>query len=130
MIGLDSSAIIDFFRGNESLKELLINIREPLATNEISYFELIIGLDSSNRKHMLEEEFYDNFFQSLTNFSLDRRASKNARDIFVNLKKIGKIIEQFDCAIAGIYLSNGISKIITRNVEHFNKIAGLKVLSY
>ena len=130
MIGLDTSAMIDFFKKKESLKEMLEDINEPLVLNQISYLELMFGLDLSSAEYDFEEEFYDDVFNSFLNFDLDVSSSKKSSEILWELKKIGKIIEPFDCAIAGIYLSNGVNKIITGNAKHFEKIKGLKVISY
>lgn len=40
------------------------------------------------------------------------------------------MIGRFDSMIAGILLANGVDKIITKNVKHFEKIKGLRVISY
>ena len=130
MIGMDSSAIIDLFRNNISLIELLESIKEEIVLNQISFYELMIGLDFNNLVYKKEETFYDGLFDNYKNFSLDRNASKKASKISFELQKEGKIIGDFDCMIGGIYLVNGVDKIITRNVKHFEKIKGMKVISY
>lgn len=130
MIGLDTSTIIDFFKGNESLGHLLNGLSEQFVLNEISYLEIMFGLNLNNPKHQIEEAFYDNLFHHFSNLSLSASASKKASKIFQDLKKSGKTIEAFDCAIAGILLVNGVNKIITKNVKHFKKIKNLKVISY
>lgn len=130
MIGMDSSAIIDLFRGDESIKKVLDRVNEPLAMNQISYLELMFGLDSGNVMHQREEEFLDNFFNASFNLDLGINESKMASKISWLLKKKGKTIDPFDCAIAGIFLANGVDKIITRNVKHFKDIPKLKVISY
>ncbi len=130
MIGLDTSAIIDIFKGSESIKEILLTINEPLIVTEISYLELMFGLDLKNLKHKREEKYYDEFFQSFLTLNLNNKACKKASEIFYDLKKKGKDIEQFDCIIAGIFLSNGIDKIISRNIKHFSNIIGLRVIPY
>ena len=130
MIGIDTSALIDFFKGNKSLKNLIDELDGILVLNQISYLELVFGLDFNKPNDKKEEKFYDDLYNSLLNFELDILASKKAAQINNNLIKVGKIIEPFDCAIAGIYLANGVDKIITKNTKHFDKIKGLKVLSY
>jgi len=127
MIGLDSSAIIDFFKGDEKLKKLINDVEDSLAANQIVYLELMFGIDFDNISHLNEERFYDNFFDSLIVFDLDKNAGKKSSKIFRELLKKGEKIEEFDCVIAGIYLSRGVDKIITRNAKHFEKIKGLKV---
>ena len=74
MIGLDTSAIIDFFKGDESLRHLLEGLSDQFVVNEISYLEIMFGLDIENLKHQREEGFYDNLFNSLPNLSLNSSA--------------------------------------------------------
>ena len=130
MIGLDTSAIIDLFRGDKAVKEVLLNINESLAVTQLSYLELMFGLDPKNEKHKLEESFYDEFFKSLLNFNLTNQSCKKASEVFWSLKKEGKTIEQFDCVIAGIFLANGINTIISGNAKHFSSINRLKIIEY
>lgn len=130
MIGLDTTAIIDLFREDLNLKEILEKIDEPLVTTELNYIELVFGIDHENKRAQLEEEYYDEFFNSILSFNITRQVSKKASQIFWNLKKIGRTIEQIDCVIAGILLTNGVQKIITRNKKHFENIKGLEVISY
>lgn len=130
MLGLDSSAIIDFADGDLSLKKLLESNKEPLVVNQISYLEIMFGIDLSNEDYKGEEDFYDHFFKNALDLNLDIAASKKASEVYWDLKKKGVTIDNFDCAIVGIYLANGINKIITRNVKHFENIKGLKVISY
>ena len=130
MIGIDSSAIIDLFRNDSSLIKLLEDMDEEIVLNQMSFYELMIGLDFDNLIHKKEENFYDELFEDYKNLSLDKNSSKMASKISFELKKDGKIIGDFDCIIAGVYLANGVNKIITRNVKHFERIKGLKVISY
>ncbi len=130
MIGLDTSAIIDIFRGDEAIKKALENIEEPLAVTQLSYLELMFGLDPKNEKHKVEESFYDEFFKSLLKLNLTNQSCKKASEIFWRLKKEGKTIEQFDCVIAGIFLANGINSLLSKNTKHFDNISGLKVIEY
>ena len=130
MIGLDTSAIIDIFKGNKSLKPFLENNKEPLAATAMSYLELFFGLDPENPKHTSEGNYYQEFFKNLYNINLNKESCEEASRIFWRLKKEGKTIEQFDCVIAASLLTNGINKILTRNQKHFEKIKELNVLSY
>lgn len=130
MIGLDSTALIDLFREDKAIIKLLREVEDEVILNQISYLEIAIGIDFDNVKYKKEEEFYEKLFNSYQNLNLNILSSKIASRIFFELRKIGKIIELFDCAIAGIYLANGINKIITKNIKHFENIKGLKVISY
>jgi len=130
MIGLDTSAIVDIFRGELRIKEFLNKNQEPLAVNIISYLELSFGLEGGNPSHDRERKFYDEFFNTLYNFDLTRESCEEASKILSTLKKNGRMIEPFDCTIAGIFLSNGIRKILTRNPKHFERVKGLETISY
>ena len=130
MIGLDTSAIIDIFRGNEKIKNFIEENKEPLAVTIMSYLELFFGLNPENPRHMTEGKYYNEFFNSLYNVDLTKNSCEEASKIFWRLKKEGKTIEQFDCVIAALFLANGISKILTKNPKHFEKIKHLDVISY
>ncbi len=130
MIGLDTSAVIDIFRGEEKIKQFLENNKEPFAVSIMSYLELFFGLNHENPKHKEEGKYYGGFFKSIYNLDLDKGACEEASKIFWVLRKEGKSIEQFDCVIAAIFLTNGINKILTRNSRHFDKIKGIKAISY
>ena len=130
MIGLDTSAIIDVFKGEEKIKQFLEKNKEPLAVTIMSYLELFFGLNPEDPKHTTEGRYYDEFFKSLYNINLTKDSCQEASKIFWKLKKEGKIIDQFDCVIAASFLTNGINKIITSNPKHFEKIKQLYVISY
>ena len=130
MIGLDTSAIIDIFKGNQNVKAFLETNKEPLAANIMSYLELFFGLNLEDSKHIAEGKYYSEFFKSIYNIDLTKDSCEEASKIFWNLRKEGKTIEQFDCIIAALYITNGIKKILTRNPRHFEKIRHLDVIGY
>lgn len=130
MIGLDTSAIIDLFKGDEKLKKYFEKNKEPITVTMMSYLELYFGLDPKNSEHETEEKYYDDFFKTAQNLNLTKNSCKEASKIFWELKKRGGEIEQFDCVIAALFITNGINKILTRNVKHFENIRQLKAISY
>ena len=70
MIGMDSSAIIDLFGNDSSLIKLLEGMDEEIVLNQMSFYELMIGLDFDNLIHKKEENFYDELFEDYKNLSL------------------------------------------------------------
>ncbi len=130
MIGLDTTAIIDLYKGNDAIRKLIETLKEPFAVNYIIYLELMYGLDLTKDKHKNEEEYYDELANSLFNFGLDKKACKKSAEISWKLGKEGKIIGKFDCTVAAVYITNNIKKIITKNKKHFENIKELKVISY
>jgi predicted nucleic acid-binding protein len=130
MIGFDTSAVIDLFKGEEGLKNFFKKNKEPLAASIMTYLELYFGLDPENPKHQLEGKYYDEFFKNLYSVGLTEASCKEASRIFWELKKEGKEINKFDCVMASIFLTNGIKKILTKNAKDFKKIRGLSVINY
>ena len=130
MIGLDTTAIIDLFKGDEGIKKFLEKNKDPLASTMFNYLELQFGLDHENKKHIEESKYYEELFESIYNINLTKEACKRASQINWKLKKSGKEIEQFDCIIAALFLERGIKKIVTRNKDHFNRIEDIEVMSY
>jgi predicted nucleic acid-binding protein len=129
MIGLDTTAIVDLFNGDPKVK-IPLEKNKPIALTIISLFELYMGLDLENPKHKKEEEYYLDFFHRSYNLPLTKSSCKKASEIFWELRKQGKIINRLDCAIAAIFLSNGINRILTRNKGHFERIKQLTVINY
>ena len=137
MILVDSTFLIDSLRKLPNVREFLQkNPTEILFTTEINIFELFLGLYSSKileqdpnqfemRKQRLEELILK--FQVLT---FRRGEAIAAARILGRLYRTGKPIEFRDGLIAGIAISNGIKKVLTRNIEHFNRIEEIEVLSY
>jgi predicted nucleic acid-binding protein len=137
MILVDSTFLIDSLRKLPNVREFLQkNPTEILFTTEINIFELYLGLHSSKilekdpdlfekRQQRLEELI--NKFQVL---SFRRGEAIEAAKILGRLYRMGKPIEFRDGLIAGIALSNGITKVLTRNIDHFNRIKEIEVLSY
>lgn len=137
MILADSTFLIDSLRKKKIVREFLKkNPTEILFTTEINVFELYLGLYSSKklekdrnlfekRKKRLEELILK--FQIL---SLGRGEVIEAAKILGKLYRTGNPIEFRDGLVAGIAISNGIKKVLTRNFDHFNRIEGIEVLSY
>lgn len=60
----------------------------------------------------------------------DRKSAVKTAEITGKLSIMAQKIDFRDGMIAGIGLANGIKKIITRNVNHFQRIEELKILIY
>ncbi len=130
MIGLDTSAIIDLFKKDQSLIKFIERTEDSIALNQITYLELMFGLNFEYQSNKLEEEYYDSLFSSYIVLPLNNLSCKKAAKILLQLKKMGKVIEQSDCVIAGIFLSNGVTKILTKNKKHFESIKELEIIGY
>ncbi|MFX1256647.1 MAG: type II toxin-antitoxin system VapC family toxin [Promethearchaeota archaeon] len=63
-------------------------------------------------------------------FSLGFKEAEKAAEIYDKLASKGEIIDDNDILIAGIMVINGIKKIITKNVKHFERIEGIEIIEY
>ena len=125
---LDTTFLIDLLRGKKETAKLL-NGKEVLVTTQTNMYELIKGLFLKNVSSSKFKEVID-MFDNIRVLPFDDNAVIKSADIYSEFIKKGKKIHNFDCIIAGIALSNGITNIVTKNVKHFNRISGIKVEHY
>ncbi|MHA1150262.1 MAG: type II toxin-antitoxin system VapC family toxin [Promethearchaeota archaeon] len=135
MILLDTSACIDYLKGNSEIKKVFEDQEELLYISSITIYEMNIGFERTRRK--ISEQRYKQlykpwleFISGMEIFSLGFKEAEKAAKIYDILESQGNKIDDNDIIIAGIMLSNGINKIITRNVKHFEKIEGLQLITY
>ena len=120
MILVDTTILIDFLRGKESVVKLIGRVgKYSIYTTEINVFELITSayIAKENIEKHLDKVFA--LLSMITVLPLDRKSTIRSGEICGKLIKEGKKIEEADCLIAGIALSNGIKKIMTENRTHF-----------
>ncbi len=125
MIGADTSFIIDFLKGEEKAVRFMKENSRHIRINELVIYEFLCGnLDQKNLKVFFE------FIQMFSHNPFNRESAVLAGELFRDARKRGKTIGHADCMIAGSYLSNGISRIASRNVNHFMMMRGIKVIRY
>ena len=134
MILADTTYLVDLIRKKVKINPDLDD--EILFTSEICIFELYFGLygnkifqknaDTLNKRLITLEKILAKF--QILPFGRDE--SIQSAKLLGKLKLDGKIIEFRDGMIAGTGLANGISKILTRNVDHFDRIPGLQPIAY
>ncbi|MBU0459215.1 MAG: type II toxin-antitoxin system VapC family toxin [Nanoarchaeota archaeon] len=128
---VDTTLLIDFLRGQPKAVQI-IQKREFsfLFTSEINVFELIEGVYLADEEVQSHLEKVLAMLSRMTVLSFDRKAALKAGEISATLTKKGKKIGETDILIASIALANGISKIITENKDHFERIKELEVITY
>jgi tRNA(fMet)-specific endonuclease VapC len=135
MIIIDTSACIDYLNGNEQLKKLISDQENLIHITSITVYEINIGLEKTRRKisDKRYKELYkawSEFISGMEIFPLGYKEAEIAAKIYDFLESEGLRIDDNDILIASIMLTNGIKKIITKNVKHFERIKGIEVLSY
>ena len=135
MIVLDTNACIDYLNGVNNIREVLKNQGELVHLTSISIYEVSIGLERTKRK--ISQKRFDemnkvwlDFLSGMEIYSLGYKEAIKAAQIFDGLESRGELIDDNDILICGIMLANGISKILTRNIKHFEKVEGIQVIRY
>jgi len=135
MILLDTSACIDYLNGNKALKKVIEDQEELLHISALTVYEVNIGFERTKRiiskkRYKQLYKFWLEFISGMEVFSLGFKEAEEAAKIYDTLESKGQRIDDNDVLIAGIMMSNGIKKIITKNIEHFKRIEGLELISY
>ncbi len=135
MIILDTSACIDYLNGNTNLKRVISEQENLVHLTSITIYEVNLGLERTKRRisEVRYKELYKiwmEFISGMEIFSLGFKEAERAAEIHDILESTGKMIDDNDILIAGIMLSNGITKIITKNIKHFELIEEIKIIQY
>jgi len=129
---IDTSIFIDVLRSKqvESSKSLFKSLQESSNkgfTSVITVAELSVGAYRSPRKDALEKTLK---LLSIVNVvDLSRETAVEGARIFAELMKKGEEIELNDCLIAATSLSLGIHEIVTRDINHFNRIENIRAVT-
>jgi tRNA(fMet)-specific endonuclease VapC len=127
MIVLDTSAVIDIFRGNEKARSYMAS---ETATTVITSYEILAGI--KHRKARAEERFFRRFFSDVFPLEMNRCAAENAADIMGSLLALGTPVNSLDVLIAGIALAHGAEKIVSRDkdFQQIGRIVDIDVQIY
>ena len=63
-------------------------------------------------------------------FALGFKEAEMIAEIYDVLESQGKKIDDNDILIVRIMLTNGIKKLITKNVRHFERIVDIELITY
>lgn len=122
---LDSDVLIDLLAGREPAGTLIPNLLEMdlAGTTAVTVYELYSGAARPSDRRDLDE-----FLATLVILPLDARSARRAGAVDLSLRSKGRPINPGDNLIAGICLANDLA-LVTRNVSHFRRVPGLKVVT-
>jgi predicted nucleic acid-binding protein len=128
MIVVDTSVLIDYFKGNN--KSFDISENSDAVTTTITYHEILSGI--KYKKARKEEMFFRRFFSDITILDYDLKASEESSEIMARLLSLGKTVNTLDVLIAGIAVTNGAEKIISRDMDflEISKVTRLEIEVY
>ena len=90
----------------------------------ITYYEVMKGHEYIGAHD--RQEVFDEFCRLNHVIPLDEDACRRSAQVYADLRRLGNLIPDADILIAGIALA-GDYVLVTQNVKHFRRIAGLKV---
>ncbi len=128
-ICLDSDFLIALLRGFPdavSRAEELEKIGTEVATTAMNALELYIGIMGVDGISGARIERTEALIDSLQILHFDQRASRRSAGIMNSLAKLGKSIGVKDSIVAGIAIENRVP-LLTRNIKHFERVAGLTI---
>ena len=127
---IDTDILIDLLRNVKKVVAFLAEIEERgnlLSTTVMNAFELYYGAHKSREReqNLLATR---KLLNRLILLPLELRSAETAGRIYAELETKGQPIGLRDALIGAITLTRGFA-IVTRNVEHFQKITGLTVIT-
>lgn len=125
---VDTDFLIDVLNDEPEVRKLVDELDEnkEYFTTSISLFELLAGANQLSKKKLEAAQLLLSRFHIL---EFNRFAADEAARIYADLRKKGKEIPMRDAMIAGIVKVNGCS-LITRDTNHFKRVAALRVISW
>jgi len=121
---LDTCFLIDVERKkSNSLAFLEENANEPLCIAAITVGELALGFERSDQPRLMTQLRH---FQIL---DVTPEVAFSYSSAYRRLHQAGRMIGTNDLWIAAVGLANHLP-VVTRNVEEFTRVPGLKVIGY
>lgn len=128
MYFLDTTAIIELFRGDAQVKQILRRKIDDSAVTSVSYFEIFTRIYHKQLKH--EKKYFTQFFSSIPIYFFDLKAADESSKLMASLYNRGTPINLADVMIAGIGIANKAEGIITadKDFENIKPITSLDIL--
>ncbi len=130
MACLETSFIVDLFRGNKEAVDFLGKIKradEQPCVASPTIMEMVSNASLNMKKN--EKEDILEFISGLEILPLDKESAIKAGEIEAELIMGGEVIEDADIMIAAVAITNN-ETLVTRNKKHFERIKGLRIESY
>ena len=127
---IDTDIISEFLRGTTNVvhkADDYLKEYEAINFSIITYYEILNGLLYKDARKQLKK--FNDFAELNKILPLTISATRQAAEIYANLRKKGQPIGHTDCLIAGIALINNL-QLVTNNTEHFERIKGLEIVNW
>jgi predicted nucleic acid-binding protein len=127
---LDTTFLVDLLHGSETVSERVTDLDTsgtPFVSS-ITVMELFEGVhlaDMADAEHTAVTDL----LTETNELPFDRECAMRAGEINASLVEFGSVIDETDVMIAATALVNDYP-VVTRNVDHFERVDGLEVVSY
>ena len=124
---LDSDIISYYLNSNKKVLNGILKMIDnemQICTTIINVYEILKGFRWKN--NLTKEKLFNELKESLKIFKIDDKVIHIAANIYSNLRKTGKTINDSDILIAAIVISyNGT--LVTNNIKHYENIPDLRI---
>lgn len=122
----DTDVIIDFFSGIEPVASTIEDLIQAgrLVLTAITVFELYAGITGRKRLNQIRD-----LLSILPVYPIKKKDAEYAATVYNELKSIGRLIGNQDILIAAVCVNNDIP-LFSRNMEHFSRIANLRLFRH
>ncbi|MFU8869850.1 type II toxin-antitoxin system VapC family toxin [Natronococcus sp.] len=127
---LDTSFLIDVLRGNEEVETTVqrVDSAGSAHVSAVTVMELWEGIHRSSASER-ERTAVENLLIDVRELPFDRDCAMTAGELNATLSRAGTPIEDPDVMIAATALVHDIP-VVTNNVDHFDRIDDLEILTY
>ncbi|MCX9012371.1 MAG: PIN domain-containing protein [Candidatus Methanoperedens sp.] len=127
MTVLDTNFLVDLLNEDPAASRIADSFQKP-KTTIINVFELYYGAGRSAKPEENTSKI-DILLKSIGILEFDRYSALKAGAIQAKLMNSGRPVDPMDVLIAGIVIANN-EEIITRDINHFSRIPGLRYSSW
>jgi len=127
---LDTDVLIDYLRKpSNEVKRVMESVFErkvSACTTSVNAFEIWLGAHLANKAELVRDT--EDFFGQLEVVNFDYGSSVEAGRVLADLRKRGEAIEIRDLFVGCVCKVSGMP-LVTRNLKHYRRVRGLKVLT-
>lgn len=122
---LDTDYLINFLKGRVVFTESLFStFPKELYTSAINVAEVLDGIYNYTDKKALKD--FQNLLKTVKIIDINYQIASVYSIEKIKLRKVGKLIENFDLLIASTCIANNLI-LVTGNKKHFERIKNLKI---
>jgi predicted nucleic acid-binding protein len=127
---LDTNIVSYFLRKDQKIRERLefeLNKGNEVTIPPVVYFEVKRGLLAVNS--LQKTAAFEKLCSEIDIGLIEKRTLDVAAEIYADLRRHGRIIDDADLLIAASCMQNGFT-LVTNNVRHFANVTGLEFVNW